>query len=40
MNNLLNWAFCRGSYFFLGGLLLVLGGIGEWIIGRTFPLYP
>ncbi|CAH0023759.1 unnamed protein product [Clonostachys rhizophaga] len=26
-----------GSYFFLGGLLLVLGGIGEWIIGNTFP---
>ncbi|KAI0487271.1 GPR1/FUN34/yaaH family-domain-containing protein [Xylaria cf. heliscus] len=26
-----------GSYFFLGGLLLLLGGIGEWILGNTFP---
>ncbi|KAF7553691.1 hypothetical protein G7Z17_g3437 [Cylindrodendrum hubeiense] len=26
-----------GSYFYLGGLLLVLGGIGEWILGNTFP---
>ena len=30
-----------GSYFFLGGLLLLLGGIGEWILGESFysPLY-
>ncbi|KAI5459020.1 GPR1/FUN34/yaaH family-domain-containing protein [Mariannaea sp. PMI_226] len=26
-----------GTYFFLGGLLLLLGGIGEWILGNTFP---
>ncbi|KAH7121569.1 GPR1/FUN34/yaaH family-domain-containing protein [Dactylonectria macrodidyma] len=26
-----------GSYFYLGGLFLVLGGIGEWILGNTFP---
>ncbi|OCL03202.1 GPR1/FUN34/YaaH-class plasma membrane protein [Glonium stellatum] len=26
-----------GSYFFFGGLLMVLGGIGEWILGNTFP---
>jgi succinate-acetate transporter protein len=26
-----------GAYFFLGGLLLVLGGIGEWLLGNTFP---
>ncbi|KAH7022068.1 GPR1/FUN34/yaaH family-domain-containing protein [Ilyonectria destructans] len=26
-----------GSYFYLGGLLLILGGIGEWILGNTFP---
>ncbi|KAI1156391.1 GPR1/FUN34/yaaH family-domain-containing protein [Nemania diffusa] len=26
-----------GSYFYLGGLLLLLGGIGEWILGNTFP---
>ncbi|RWA10107.1 hypothetical protein EKO27_g5007 [Xylaria grammica] len=26
-----------GSYFFLGGLLVLLGGIGEWILGNTFP---
>lgn len=25
-----------GAYFFLGGLLLILGGIGEWILGNTF----
>jgi len=26
-----------GWYFFAGGLLMVLGGIGEWILGNTFP---
>lgn len=26
-----------GAYFFLGGLFLTLGGIGEWIMGNTFP---
>ncbi|KFH47467.1 hypothetical protein ACRE_016310 [Hapsidospora chrysogenum ATCC 11550] len=26
-----------GSYFFIGGLFLTLGGIGEWILGNTFP---
>lgn len=26
-----------GAYFYLGGLLLTLGGIGEWILGNTFP---
>ncbi|PCD23559.1 hypothetical protein BFJ70_g5988 [Fusarium oxysporum] len=26
-----------GAYFGLGGVLLVLGGIGEWILGNTFP---
>lgn len=25
------------SYFFFGGLLMVLGGVGEWIVGNTFP---
>jgi len=26
-----------GSYFFMGGIFLTLGGIGEWILGNTFP---
>ena len=26
-----------GVYFFFGGLLMILGSIGEWIIGNTFP---
>ncbi|KAJ5057922.1 GPR1/FUN34/yaaH family-domain-containing protein [Bipolaris maydis] len=26
-----------GWYYFAGGLLMVLGGIGEWILGNTFP---
>jgi len=26
-----------GWYFFMGGLLMVLGGLGEWILGNTFP---
>ncbi|KAJ8109594.1 hypothetical protein OPT61_g7342 [Boeremia exigua] len=26
-----------GWYFFAGGMLMVLGGVGEWILGNTFP---
>jgi len=26
-----------GSYYFFGGLLMILGGVGEWIVGNTFP---
>ncbi|KAK5163687.1 hypothetical protein LTR04_002309 [Oleoguttula sp. CCFEE 6159] len=26
-----------GAYYFFGGLLMVLGGVGEFIIGNTFP---
>ncbi|EUC43119.1 hypothetical protein COCMIDRAFT_101675 [Bipolaris oryzae ATCC 44560] len=26
-----------GWYYFAGGLLMVLGGLGEWILGNTFP---
>ncbi|KAK7430709.1 hypothetical protein QQZ08_002753 [Neonectria magnoliae] len=26
-----------GAYFYMGGLLLILGGVGEWILGNTFP---
>lgn len=26
-----------GVFFFFGGLLMILGSIGEWIIGNTFP---
>lgn len=26
-----------GFFFFFGGLCMVLGGIGEWILGNTFP---
>lgn len=26
-----------GAYFFFGGLLMILGSVGEWIIGNTFP---
>lgn len=30
-----------GVYFGIGGLLLVLGGLGEWILGkRHFYLHP
>lgn len=25
------------TYFFFGGILMLLGGLGEWIIGNTFP---
>ena len=27
----------QGVYFFFGGLLMILGSVGEWIIGNTFP---
>lgn len=26
-----------GQYWFFGGLLMILGGVGEWILGNTFP---
>lgn len=26
-----------GAYFFFGGLLMILGSLGEWVIGNTFP---
>ncbi|KAF4996646.1 hypothetical protein FGRMN_4392 [Fusarium graminum] len=26
-----------GAYFGIGGILLILGGVGEWILGNTFP---
>jgi len=26
-----------GVYFFMGGLLMILGGIGEFLLGNTFP---
>lgn len=26
-----------GTYYFLGAILLYLGGLGEWILGNTFP---
>ncbi|CAI9636339.1 unnamed protein product [Alternaria burnsii] len=26
-----------GWYYFAGGLLMILGGVGEWILGNTFP---
>ena len=25
------------TYFFFGGVLMILGAIGEWIVGNTFP---
>ena len=28
---------CSGAYFFFGGILLLVGGILEFIIGNTFP---
>jgi succinate-acetate transporter protein len=28
---------CSGSYFFFGGLLMLLGGFLEFILGNTFP---
>lgn len=32
-----NGAASTGVYFFFGGLLMILGSLGEWIIGNTFP---
>ncbi|KAF2113382.1 GPR1/FUN34/YaaH-class plasma membrane protein [Lophiotrema nucula] len=32
-----NGAAGTGTYYFFGGLLMILGSIGEWIIGNTFP---
>ncbi|KAK5127783.1 hypothetical protein LTR85_004899 [Meristemomyces frigidus] len=26
-----------GAYLFFGGLLMILGSLGEWVIGNTFP---
>jgi succinate-acetate transporter protein len=27
---------CRPVYIFFGGLVQILGAIGEWLIGNTF----
>ncbi|KAF2217469.1 hypothetical protein CERZMDRAFT_30407 [Cercospora zeae-maydis SCOH1-5] len=32
-----NGAASTGVYFFFGGLLMVLGGLGEFLLGNTFP---
>lgn len=32
-----NGAASTGVYFFFGGLLMILGGFGEFILGNTFP---
>ncbi|MCJ1458578.1 hypothetical protein MMC28_008951 [Mycoblastus sanguinarius] len=32
-----NGAAETGVYFFFGGLLMIIGSIGEWIVGNTFP---
>ncbi|GME38655.1 GPR1/FUN34/yaaH protein [Neofusicoccum parvum] len=41
---LMGWRGAGGSgasgtatYFFFGGVLMLMGGLGEWIIGNTFP---
>lgn len=26
-----------GAFFFFGCLLMILGSVGEWIVGNTFP---
>jgi succinate-acetate transporter protein len=26
-----------GTYFFFGGVLMIIGSLGEWIVGNTFP---
>ena len=28
---------CLAAFFFFGGVLMILGAIGEWIVGNTFP---
>jgi succinate-acetate transporter protein len=33
-----NGAASTGSFFFFGGLLMILGSIGEFILGNTFPM--
>ncbi|KAL8716200.1 MAG: hypothetical protein Q9220_000105 [cf. Caloplaca sp. 1 TL-2023] len=32
-----NGAASTGVFFFFGGVLMIIGSIGEWIIGNTFP---
>jgi len=32
-----NGASDTGVYFFMGGLLMILGGVGEFLLGNTFP---
>ncbi|KAK4499021.1 hypothetical protein PRZ48_009533 [Zasmidium cellare] len=32
-----NGAASIGVYFFFGGLLMILGSLGEWVLGNTFP---
>ncbi|KAJ9669731.1 hypothetical protein H2201_000116 [Coniosporium apollinis] len=32
-----NGAAGTATYFFFGGMLMILGGVGEWVIGNTFP---
>ncbi|GAB7362905.1 hypothetical protein MBLNU230_g3207t1 [Neophaeotheca triangularis] len=32
-----NGAATTGVYFFFGGVLMIAGALGEWIIGNTFP---
>jgi succinate-acetate transporter protein len=33
-----NGAASTGSFFFFGGLLMILGSVGEFILGNTFPM--
>lgn len=30
-------AAATGAYYFMGGLLMVIGGVLEWVLGNTFP---
>ncbi|CAD6587085.1 MAG: hypothetical protein ASARMPREDX12_005976 [Alectoria sarmentosa] len=30
-------AAATGSYYFMGGLLMIIGGVLEWVLGNTFP---
>lgn len=32
-----NCVFRPAAYFFFGGILMLIGAIGEWIVGNTFP---
>lgn len=27
----------KGVFFFFGCMLMILGAVGEWIVGNTFP---